>query len=109
MTLIKTKHNRRSFLKVTAASGGGILLGFNWTVGCTPADKKIESVPKEWFDINAFLSIADNGQVIIMSPNPEIGQNIKTAMPMIVAEELDVERSGWGGGGMLSSPASPLR
>ena len=45
----------------------------------------------EWFDINGFLKIGDNGMVTIMSPNPEIGQNVKTAMPMIVAEELDID------------------
>ena len=48
-------------------------------------------MPKEWFDINGFLKIGENGMVTIMSPNPEIGQNVKTSMPMIVAEELDID------------------
>ena len=43
------------------------------------------------FDINGFLKIGNNGVVTIMSPNPEIGQNVKTAMPMIIADELDVD------------------
>lgn len=63
------------------------MIGFAW--GCNPADP-IATPPKEWFNMNAFITIADNGLVTIMSPNPEIGQNIKTSMPMIVAEELDV-------------------
>ena len=91
MTLIRTKHNRRSFLKVSAATGGGMMLGFNWLVSCQSATEKVASVPKEWFDINAYVKIADNGLITIMSPNPEIGQNVKTAMPMVVAEELDVD------------------
>ena len=44
-----------------------------------------------WFEMNGYLKIGENGVVTIMSPNPEIGQNVKTSMPMIVAEELDVD------------------
>lgn len=91
MTLIKTKYNRRSFLKVSSAAGGGMLIGFNWLVSCKPSTEEMTNVPGEWFDINAFIKIGATGLVTIMSPNPEIGQNVKTAMPMIVAEELDVD------------------
>jgi isoquinoline 1-oxidoreductase beta subunit len=93
MTLIKTKHNRRSFLKVSSLAGGGMVLGFSWLAGCKPEGTvdDVMVMPEEWFDVNAFLKIGDNGVVTIMSPNPEIGQNVKTAMPMIVAEELDVD------------------
>ncbi|MGC1514999.1 MAG: molybdopterin cofactor-binding domain-containing protein [Maribacter sp.] len=91
MTLIKTSYNRRSFLKSSALAGGGMMLGFSWLASCNPTAEKAKSMPKEWFDINGFLKIGDNGMVTIMSPNPEIGQNVKTSMPMIVAEELDVD------------------
>ena len=91
MTLIKTKYNRRSFLKVSSAAGGGMVLGFSWFASCNPTPEQIKAMPKEWFDINGFLKIGDTGIVTIMSPNPEIGQNVKTSMPMIVAEELDVD------------------
>lgn len=95
MTLIKTSYNRRSFLKASVLGGGGMMLGFSWLVSCEAdvADvvEPTKGIPKEWFDINAFLKIGDNGLVTIMSPNPEIGQNVKTSMPMIVAEELDVD------------------
>ncbi|MDV7140139.1 molybdopterin cofactor-binding domain-containing protein [Maribacter sp. TH_r10] len=93
MTRIKTSYNRRSFMKISAAASGGMLIGFSWLNGCVPAtpDKKTGlAVPKEWFDINGYIKIGDTGVVTIYSPNPEIGQNVKTSMPMIVAEELDI-------------------
>ncbi len=91
MSIIKTTYNRRSFLKASTLAGGGMVLGFSWLASCTPTEEEIMEMPEEWFNINAFLKIGDNGIVTIMSPNPEIGQNVKTSMPMIVAEELDVD------------------
>ena len=91
MAIIKTTYGRRSFIKNTALAGGGIMLGFNWLVSCKMTPEQLKNMPDEWFKINGFLKIGDNGIVTIMSPNPEIGQNVKTSMPMIVAEELDVD------------------
>jgi isoquinoline 1-oxidoreductase beta subunit len=82
---------RRSFIKSTLLTGGGMMLGFNWLVsGKSSMEDQLE-LPDEWTEINAFLKIGENGAVTIMSPNPEGGQNVKTSMPMIVAEELDVD------------------
>ncbi|HMB92290.1 MAG TPA: molybdopterin cofactor-binding domain-containing protein, partial [Rhodothermales bacterium] len=92
MATVKTTLNRRSFLKASALAGGGMILGFNWLAGCQPDTSSAAlPMPEEWFEINGFVKIGDNGVVTIMSPNPEFGQNVKTAMPMIVAEELDVD------------------
>lgn len=91
MNLVKTTYNRRAFLKRSAVTGGGFVLGFSWLASCNPTEEEALAMPDEWFDINGFLKIGENGVVTIMSPNPEIGQNVKTSMPMIVAEELDVD------------------
>ncbi len=93
MTVLKTSYNRRSFLKSSALAGGGMVLGFSWLVSCQSGKDAGDTLalPEEWFDINAYLKIGENGVVTIMSPNPEGGQNVKTSMPMIVAEELDVD------------------
>jgi isoquinoline 1-oxidoreductase beta subunit len=93
MDIIKTSYNRRSFLKVSALSGGGMMLGFNWLAGFMPTAGKLEkaAILKDWHNLNGFLKIADTGEVTIFSPNPEFGQNLMTSMPMIVAEELDVD------------------
>ncbi|MCG6188842.1 xanthine dehydrogenase family protein molybdopterin-binding subunit [Maribellus maritimus] len=92
MTIVKTKLDRRSFIRSSVLAGGGMLLGFSWLASsCSTNTPKELSMPDEWFEINGFLKIGENGLVTIMSPNPEIGQNVKTSMPMIVAEELDVD------------------
>ncbi len=92
MTYNKINTGRRAFLKVSAAAGGGMLIGFNW-IGCLPdkmPEEIMKAIPSEWIDFDAFIKIGNTGLITIMSANPEIGQNIKTSMPMIVAEELDV-------------------
>lgn len=92
MTTIQTKFGRRAFIKNTSLASGGLLLGFNLLASCK--DKTVAEVmrmPKEWFEMNSYLKIGDNGLVTIYTPNPEFGQNIRTSMPMLVAEELDVD------------------
>jgi len=92
MAFIKTAYNRRSFLKSTAVAGGGMMLGFSWLASCQPkTEAEVLEMPKEWFEINSYLKIGENGVVTIYCPNPEFGQNVKTSMPMIVAEELDTD------------------
>ncbi|WP_026953700.1 xanthine dehydrogenase family protein molybdopterin-binding subunit [Algoriphagus vanfongensis] len=92
MTTVNTKLNRRSFLKVSALAGGGMVLSFSWLAGCKPSsEEELLAMPKEWFELNSYIKIGDNGRITIFSPNPEFGSNIKTSMPMMVAEELDVD------------------
>lgn len=85
------KMNRRSFLKVSALASGGMILSFNMLTGCKPEEIKKLGIPNEWFKLNGFIKIGDNGLITIMSPNPEGGQNVKTSMPLLVAEELDAD------------------
>jgi isoquinoline 1-oxidoreductase beta subunit len=89
MTQQQTFINRRSFLKSSALAGGGLMLSFGW-LNAFAGGKKLDG-PEALTELNGFLKIAENGVVTIMSPNPEGGQNVKTSMPMIVAEELDVD------------------
>lgn len=92
MTLIKTSYNRRSFLKTSAIAGGGFMLSFSWLAGCKPSGaEEMLTMPEEWFRLNSYLKIGDNGVVTIFCPNPEFGQGVKTSMPMIVAEDLDCD------------------
>lgn len=91
MALVKTTINRRTFLKASAMAGGGLMLSFSWLAGCKPKDEELLTMPEEWFDLNSYIKIGNNGVVTLMSPNPEFGSNVKTSMPMILADELDVD------------------
>lgn len=91
MAQVKTTINRRSFLKASALAGGGLMLSFSWLAGCKPKDEELLTMPEEWFELNSYIKIGNNGVVTLMSPNPEFGSNVKTSMPMILADELDVD------------------
>ncbi|WP_420601708.1 molybdopterin cofactor-binding domain-containing protein [Flagellimonas sp.] len=85
--------SRRAFIRNSSLAGGGLVIGFNLLQSCKPkviAEPAIDLASLDYNDFNAFIKIADNGAVTIFSPNPEIGQGVKTSMPMIIAEELDV-------------------
>ncbi len=77
--------NRRTFLQSSALSGGGLLLSFTFL---SSFKEKTSSSTQE---LNGFVKITSDNIIQIMSPNPEGGQGVKTSMPMIVAEELDVD------------------
>lgn len=81
---MSNKLNRRDFIKASTMMGGGILLSFRGN------DSLAATLPAE-VSFNSYLSISPDNVITIFAPNPEVGQNIKTAFPMIVAEELDAD------------------
>jgi isoquinoline 1-oxidoreductase beta subunit len=84
-----TKINRRSFLQVSALAGGGLLLGLYPDAAVLAQGPG--RPPQQPLLPNAFIRIAPNGTVTIMAKAPEVGQGVKNLLPMMIAEELDVE------------------
>jgi isoquinoline 1-oxidoreductase beta subunit len=81
--------SRRTFLSVSAVAGGGMLLSVS-----VPGFAGAASSGGEAGDagiLNAYISIARDGIITIQSKCPEIGQGIKTSLPMVVADELDAD------------------
>jgi len=81
--------SRRAFLKASVAAGGGLLLEAMLPPLARVATAE-QTAAGETAALNAYIRIAPDGIVTIMSKNPEIGQGIKTMLPMVIAEELDV-------------------
>ena len=78
--------SRRWFLQVSAMAGGGLMIA-------TALDP-LEGLAAQGaapFSPNAFITISSSGVITIIAKNPEVGQGVKTSMPMLIAEELDVD------------------
>ena len=80
--------SRRNFLTATTAIGGGLLLGFGLPVRGEVRDTLTTNAP---FAPNAFLRIDRAGKVTFVMPMIEMGQGTYTSLPMLIAEELEVD------------------
>src|SRR5215475_4468455 len=76
--------SRRSFLAASAAAGGGLVLSLSLPLA------RSEAAGSEEFAPNAFIRIGNDGQVVLTMPYVEMGQGTYTAIPMLIAEELEV-------------------
>ncbi len=85
-----TTTSRRSFLRLTAIAGGGVMLAFYSKPEAALAQAPGTQPPAPLLP-SSFIKVAPDGMVTIMAKNPEIGQGIKTSLPMIIADELDVD------------------
>jgi isoquinoline 1-oxidoreductase subunit beta len=80
--------SRRDFLKTGAALGGGLLIGFH-APGAVRSAKA--AAIQENFKPNAFIRIGRDGRVSLIMHKAEMGQGVYTSMPMLIAEELEVD------------------
>jgi isoquinoline 1-oxidoreductase subunit beta len=90
--------SRRSFMQVTAGVGGGLVLAIGFGAGTAEAQQAAAARPPgpppgPPFNPSAYVRIAPTGKITLLSKNPEIGQGIKTAFGVILAEELDAKWS----------------
>ncbi|MBL9207138.1 MAG: xanthine dehydrogenase family protein molybdopterin-binding subunit [Opitutaceae bacterium] len=91
-TQIAPPMDRRAFFKISGLAGGGLLLGTCLSF----TDESDAAAPVEkglggGASLNAFVRIAPDGRIYIAAHTPECGQGVRTSMPMLVAEELDVD------------------
>jgi isoquinoline 1-oxidoreductase beta subunit len=82
--------DRRSFLRVTALAGGGMVVAA-YLDPVASVFGQGQQAPPITFVPNAFVKVTPDNIVTIMAKNPEIGQGVKTSLPMLIAEELEVD------------------
>src|SRR5262245_21474569 len=84
--MTKALLNRRSFIKISALAGGGMIVAFN-----IDSDLFAQGFGGGQMQANAFIKFMPDGKVTIVNKNPEVGQGVKNMLPMIIADELDVD------------------
>jgi isoquinoline 1-oxidoreductase beta subunit len=86
--------DRRSFLQVTALAGGGLVIGLYVPVaGQQPGGRGGPGGVAASLAPNTYITIHPDNTFTVVAKNPETGQGIKTALPMLIAEEFDVNWS----------------
>ena len=85
--------NRRSFLRVSAIAGGGLLISayIDPAEDVLAAARQAQTPPTAKLTPSAFIRISPEGIVTITAKNPEIGQGVRTMLPMLIADELDAD------------------
>lgn len=81
------KQTRREFIKVCSLSAGGLFLAAYVPFGCTQSDSDYDP---NILSPSAYIKIDSNGVVTVIVHRTEMGQGVQTSLPMIVAEELEV-------------------
>ncbi|MCU0381601.1 MAG: molybdopterin-dependent oxidoreductase [Chitinophagaceae bacterium] len=88
----KASNSRRAFLKSSLLAGGGFMISFTGMAKLSAGDKFFDAdLPDQWHELTGYIKITPDNMIKILNPNPEFGQNVMTSLPMIVAEELDVD------------------
>ena len=82
--------SRRTFLKTATAAGGGLMIG-TWLPFGGDTDAEVTALAAGSFEPNVWIKVGADDSVRIMLSMLEMGQGVMTAMPMLVAEELDVD------------------
>src|SRR5262245_66308850 len=83
----RSSPSRRKFLQVAASAGGGLMLSLQLPF----AGRDAGAADSSGFVPNAFIQVGTDGQVVLIMPYVEMGQGTYTSIPMLIAEELEVE------------------
>ncbi|MDH3644412.1 MAG: molybdopterin-dependent oxidoreductase, partial [Gammaproteobacteria bacterium] len=98
-----TRINRRDLLKVSALAGGGLMLEMSLPKAVLAEEPSTLVSSRE---LNVFVQIAQDGEITIYSSLPEMGQGVKTTLPMIIAEEMGAR---WEDVRVIAAPVDQTR